>query len=92
MDTSDPRLQALQDAVVAASNEILIGMVSTSVAELSVRYGSEVVENILTEMFMGDDYHELTAKARAEREAYIDAEEMNSHDIVSEAQAILDES
>ncbi len=88
----DPRFQMLQAAAVMAENDVLITMVSVSIAELSIRYGSETVENILTDMLVGDEYHELTAKARSEREEVIDVEDMKGHDIVAEARAILDES
>ena len=91
MAGNDPRLLALQAGAVQADNDVLIAMVSVSIAELSIRYGSETVENLLTEMLTGDEYHELTSQARIEREEFIDVEEMNHHDIVSEAQAVLDE-
>jgi hypothetical protein len=92
MSSTDPRLLALQAGAVAAENDILIAMVSVSIAELSVRYGSETVENLLTEMLTGDEYHDLTALARAEREAVIDDVQMQSYDIVAGAETILDES
>ncbi len=92
MSGTDPRLLALQAGAVAADNDVLIAMVSVSIAELSIRYGSETVENLLTEMLVGDEYHELTAQARTEREEFIDIQEMTSHDLVSEAEALLDES
>ena len=92
LGNDDPRFNMLRAGAEMADNDTLIAMVSVSVAELSVRYGSEIVENILTEMLVSDTYHELTAKAREEREEIIDVAEMKSHDIVSEARAILDES
>lgn len=92
LESTDPRFQMLQAAAVMADNDVLITMVSVSIAELSIRYGSETVENILTEMLVGDEYHELTATARAEREEVVDERDMKAHDIVAEARAILDES
>ena len=89
---NDPIFTQLRAGAEMADNDTLIAMVSVSVAELSVRYGSEIVENILTDMLTSDTYHELTAQARVEREEIIDVHEMKSHDIVSEARAILDES
>ena len=91
LNTNDPRFAAIQLGCVAAENDVLLTMVSCSIAELSIRYGSEVVEGILTEMLVSDQYHDMTAAAREERQEAIDTDEMKGHDIVSEARAVLDE-
>jgi hypothetical protein len=90
LDANDPRFQMIQVGCVAADNDVLITMVSCSIAELAIRYGSETVENLLTEMLMGDEFHELTAKAREERTEFIEVADMQAHDIVGEATAILE--
>ena len=90
LDPTDPRFQMIRVGCVAADNDVLITMVSCSIAELSIRFGSEVVENILTGMLMEDTYHEMTGKAREERTEFIETEDMKAHDIVGEARAILD--
>ncbi len=91
LDPDDPRFQMIKAGCVGADNDVLVTMVSCSIAELSIRYGSEMVENILTDMLTSDVYHELTAKSRDEREEFIDVQDMADHDIVSEARTILEE-
>ena len=86
------KVREMQEWIVTVDNDVLTAVVSVSIAEMAVRYGSEKIETVISNMLMLDEFHELAALARGEREEQIDVVDMIEHDIVAEARAILDES
>ena len=85
-------IRAMQEWVVTLEEDVLHAVLSVSLAEMAVRYGPEKIEDAITGMMMLDEFHSLAEAAREERREMKDVVEMQGHDIVAEARAILDES